>query len=67
MKIAFVLSLLSSSANAAGGNYDFKKNGADWKDSYPDCGKPMQSPIDLKTSWAVESAKDDGFNKIYTN
>ena len=26
-----------------------------WKDDYPDCGKPFQSPIDINTTNTVEN------------
>ena len=60
-------SILVATAYAAGGNYDYKKHGADWPNAFPDCGKAQQSPIDLKSSWGLESAMDDGFNKLYNN
>ena len=71
MKIAaFATAALMNSANAAGGGYDYKTNGADWPSDSPDCGLTNQSPIDLKTdenAYQTYDFQDDSFNKIYTN
>ena len=66
MKNALISSLLLASSTMAA-TWDYKKNGADWVDVYAACGKENQSPIDLLTSWDVEEAKEDAFNKLYTN
>lgn len=62
--------LMFGSAQAAGGSYDYIKNGADWPESSPDCGLTNQSPIDLSTdsnAYPTYSADEDDFNKVYTN
>jgi len=60
-----ILGLFVSGSMAAG--WDYKKNGADWPDYDAACAATNQSPIDLRTDWEVEDAKDDAFNKLYTN
>ena len=68
MRYLLILQALLNGAIAAGdGPYNYKYNGADWPDFSSDCGKENQSPIDLRTDWAVESADDDDFNKLYTD
>jgi carbonic anhydrase len=72
MKFSLIstLALFTSSANAA--SWDYKTNGADWPNltgvDGNNCGGTNQSPIDLKTDgWPTYDAKDDNFQKMYTN
>jgi carbonic anhydrase len=65
---------LASSASAAGGQYDYKKQGADWPDlkdvGNNECGGTNQSPIDLPLSMSPDktiSWEEDHFSKIYNN
>ena len=60
-------SLMALGVNAAGGNYNYKTNGADWPNIDPACGATNQSPINLRTDWDTIDAEEDGFNKVYTN
>jgi hypothetical protein len=67
--IAGILSLASVNA-AEGAVFDYRLNGADWKNNYPDCGKTNQSPIDLSTkadSYKTYPSVDDQFTKVYNN
>ena len=61
------LLLLSTLTTVEAATWDYKKNGADWATASPDRGLEQQSPIDLRTDWDTEMAKDDKFNKVYTN
>lgn len=70
-----LLSLLFGLSQAASGTFDYKLNGADWKDvKYEDgtvneCGSGKnQSPIDLTRKVdKVEPAQQDLFGRIYSN
>lgn len=56
--------------NAAGVAFDYKQNGRDWKNAYPECGLTNQSPIDLKTGandYKRYAANEDQFTKTYSN
>lgn len=66
------LLILGSVASVEGAKWDYKKNGADWKDVVVDgnlCGTGTnQSPIDLKTKgWPLKASNFDNFNKVYTD
>ena len=56
---------------AGAGPFDYKLNGADWKNAYPDCGKTNQSPINLSSSDSAPYKKwassEDKFVKEYNN
>lgn len=74
MKSALYAAAMLSTAYAAGGNYDYKKQGADWGSvdvANNKCGDDFnQSPIDLPSR--VDRDKfydtdDDNFQKLYTN
>ena len=75
MKFLKALSLLGalSYTQAAGkkANYDYSVNGKNWKDKFPDCGTPNQSPIDLSTKpdapYKKVSSNDDRLIKEYSN
>ena len=65
-----VSAFLLGAINAAGGNYDYKQNGADWPKISSECGLTNQSPIDLKSDtshYKRYSFEKDDFNKVYTN
>jgi len=67
--IAGILSLSAVTA-AEGATFDYRVNGADWKNAYPDCGKTNQSPIDLSTkadAYKTYSSVEDQFVKTYSN
>ena len=57
-------------AKSAGVAFDYKQNGRDWKNDYPDCGLSNQSPIDLTTGandYKRYSSNEDQFTKSYSN
>lgn len=71
MKFSFLL--LFSQVLGKADEFDYKVNGANWP-SLPipknNCDGGIlknQSPIDLLNSWEQISAKEDNFQKIYTN
>lgn len=51
--------------------YDYNHNGMDWKNTYPECAKTNQSPINFSTSldagYKQYSQVEDGFKKDYNN
>ena len=51
-------------------NWDYNDNGADWDEKSPECGKPGQSPIDLKRdtkAYPSHDIKKDKFERNYEN
>ena len=64
------LALGAVSAAGDGVVFDYRLNGADWKNAYPDCGKTNQSPINLSTkadSYKRYASVEDAFVKNYSN
>ena len=68
------IALLASTASAAAGDYDYKKQGADWKDLKDikdnSCGGVNQSPINLPLTLPKDKIydwEDDHFSKVYNN
>jgi len=62
--------LTLGSASAAGVPFDYRLNGADWKNAYPDCGKTNQSPINLSSkadAYKRYASVEDNFVKNYNN
>ena len=70
--------ILGSASAAANHPWDYKLNGSDWVaktakelkltgSAQNECGGSNQSPIDLKMDWRKVPAKEDNFQKLYTN
>jgi len=71
-KLSAFSALIMFGVSAAGdAKFDYRLNGADWKNSFPDCGKTNQSPINLSTStdagYKMYSSSEDAFVKEYNN
>lgn len=67
MKTYLSFATLASIASAA---YDYKQNGLDWANSYPDCGLTNQSPINLNSAYDAYTRYDkseDLYTKVYSN
>ena len=51
--------------------FNYRLNGSDWKNAFPDCGKTNQSPINLSTSndagYKKYASVEDAFVKDYSN
>lgn len=64
------IAALVATTSGAGVTYDYKKNGADWGDTYADCKLTNQSPIDLKTAagaYTEYASSADKTTKDYTD
>lgn len=69
------LALSLAAVNAAGGEFNYKYNGADWPElEGTECGGTNQSPIDLKTKKnylfdypCYNANTDDKHKKVYSN
>ena len=72
MRLPAISAALLLTVDAAGVEYNYINNGADWGDQYDTCKGPNQGPIDLSTDRNNPNFKwipisDDNFGRQYTN
>ena len=68
--LASIITAASSGGGSSSGSYDYKQNGNDWSNSYPDCGAQNQSPININSAYDAYTRydkSDDLYTKVYTN